>query len=159
MFNECHIHLCYCTWSNVFSLAQSLLIKHKKIFECFSIFGKSFVFCKIVKNSKNSVALFWRLSRKLVLVACPSREPTQRFFTAHWQVNVPIAKNILKILRIFFKIWVFNVSRDSIWRLVHGWRFQPRRVHRDFCCLPRDSLVGRTFSRKKHLEKFSKFLF
>ena len=28
-----------------------------------------------------------------------------------------------KILRIFFKIWVFNVSRGSVWRLVRRWRF------------------------------------
>ena len=29
-----------------------------------------------------------------------------------------------KILRIFFKICVLNVSCDSVWWLVHGWRFQ-----------------------------------
>ena len=34
----------------MFSHAQSLLIKHKNIFECFSFFGKSFVFTKISKT-------------------------------------------------------------------------------------------------------------
>ena len=31
-----------------------------------------------------------------------------------------------KILRIFFKIWVFIVSHGSVWWLVRGWRFQSR---------------------------------
>ena len=66
MFNKCHIHLCDCTWLNVFSHAQSLLIKHKKIIEYFSCFWKVFCFCKNVKNFKNNVALFWQLSRELV---------------------------------------------------------------------------------------------
>ena len=61
-----------------------------------------------------------------------------------------------KILRIFFKIWVFDVSRDSVWRLVRGWRFQSRGVRRDFRSLSRDSLTGRTSSHEKHLDKFFK---
>ena len=52
MFNECHIHLCDCTWLNVFSQAQSLLIKHKKIFECFCCFWKFFFLQKLSKSSK-----------------------------------------------------------------------------------------------------------
>ena len=68
MFNECHIHLCDCTRLNVFSHAQSLLIKHKKIFDCFSCFWKVFFF---LQNVKNSVALFWRLNRGLVLSHVP----------------------------------------------------------------------------------------
>ena len=55
MFNECYIHSCDCTCLNVFSHAQSLLINHKKIFECFSFFWKVFLFCKNVKNFKNNV--------------------------------------------------------------------------------------------------------
>ena len=53
MFNECHIRLCDCTWLNVFSHAQSLLINHKKIFVCFSCFWIIFCFCKNVKNFKH----------------------------------------------------------------------------------------------------------
>ena len=154
MFNECHIHLCDCTWLNVFSHTQSLLIKQKKIFECFSCFWKVFCFCKNVKNFKNSVALFWRLSRGLVqshvLIASPHRD-----FLRFTSESMSQSR---KILRIFFKIWVFNVSRDLVWRLVRGWRFQSRGVHRDFRGLPRDSLVGKTSSREKHLDK-SKFVF
>ena len=66
MFNECHIHLCDCTWLNVFSHAEFLLIKHKMIFVCFSCFWKVFCFYKNCQNLKNSVALSWWLSHGLV---------------------------------------------------------------------------------------------
>ena len=120
MFNECHIHLCDYTWLNVFSLAQSLLINHKKTFECFSCFWKVFCFCKNVKNLKNGVALFWRLSRGLVQSHVPVASPHRDFsqLTGGWM------SQLRKILRIFFKIWVFNVSRDLVWRLVRGWKVQ-----------------------------------
>ena len=107
----------------MFSHAQSLLIKLKKIFECFSCFWKVFCFCKNVKNFKNSVALFWRLSRGLVqshvLVAIPYRD-----FSRLIGGSMPQSR---KILRIFFKSWVFNVSRDSIWQLVREWKVQSRK--------------------------------
>ena len=107
----------------MFSHAQSLLIKHKKIFECLSCFSKVFCFCKNVKNFKNSVALFWRLSRGLVqshvLVAIPYRD-----FSRLIGGSMPQSR---KILRIFFKSWVFNVSRDSIWQLVREWKVQSRK--------------------------------
>ena len=120
MFNKCHIHLCDCTWLNVFSHAQSLLIKHKNIFECFSCFWKNFCFYKNVKNFKNSVALFWRLSRELVQSYVPIVSPHINF---SWLTDWSMPQS-WKILRIFFKIWVFNVSRDSVWQLVCGWKVQ-----------------------------------
>ena len=122
MFNECHIHLCDCTWLNVFSHAQSLLIKLKKIFECFSCFWKVFCFCKNVKNFKNSVVLFWRLSRKLVQSYVPVVSP-HRDFSRLTSGSLP---QLRKILRIFFKFWVFNVSCDSVWRLVRGQKVKSR---------------------------------
>ena len=42
----------------MFSHAQSLLIKHKKIFECFSCFWKVFVFIKTSKISKTVLSCF-----------------------------------------------------------------------------------------------------
>ena len=122
IFNKCHIHLCDCTWLNVFSHAQSLLIKHKKIFECFSCFWKVFWFCKNVKNFKNNVALFWQLSCELVQLHVPIKSPHRDFL---WLTGGLMPQS-QKILRIFFKIWVFNVSRDSVWRLVRGWKVQSR---------------------------------
>ena len=61
-----------------------------------------------------------------------------------------------KILRIFFKIWVFNVSHDSVWRLVCKWKVQLPGVHRDFRGSDHGSLASGTSSRKKHFENFSK---
>ena len=117
MFNKCYIHLCDCTWLNVFSHAQSLLIKYKNIFEWFSCFWKVFCFCK---NVKNSVAMFWRLSHGLVYSHVPVASPYRDF---SWLTGESMSQS-WKILRIFFKIWVFNVSRDSVWRLVRGWKVQ-----------------------------------
>ena len=112
----------------MFSHTQSLLIKHKNIFECFSCFWKVFCFCKNAKIFKNSVALFWRLSRELVqshvLVASPHRN-----FSRLTGGSLP---QLQKILRIFFKIWVFNASRNSVWQLVRWWKVQSREGSENF---------------------------
>ena len=94
----------------------------KRFLSVLVVFGKSFVFAKLSKISKTSVALFWRLSRELIqlhdLVVS-----SQNFFS---RLTGGSMSQSWKILRIFFKIWVFNVSHDSIWRLVRGWRFHSR---------------------------------
>ena len=128
LFSECHIHLCDCTWLNVFSHAQSVLVKHKKIFEYFSCFWKVFCFCKKCQNFKKQCCLLLATQSRVGPVACPSRMSTQIFFVAHWRVNAQSRK----ILRIFFKIWDFNVSHDSIWRLVCGWKVQLREGSENF---------------------------
>ena len=94
MFNECHIHSCDCTCLNVFSHAQFLLINHKKIFECFSCIWKGFFFFykNLSKFQKQCCPILATQSR-VGLVACPSSEPTQRFFTIHWRVNTLVTKN------------------------------------------------------------------
>ena len=74
-------------------------------------------------------------------VACPNCEPTQRFFAAHWRVNVLV----VKILRNFFKIGVFMFLAAQIGDLFTGGGSN------------RDSLMGRTSNREKHLKKFSNF--
>ena len=51
MFNECLIHLCDCTL-NVLHMLNYMLIKHKKIFECFNCFLKVFWFEKCQKFQK-----------------------------------------------------------------------------------------------------------
>ena len=111
MFNECHIHLCDCTWLNVFSHAQYLLIKHKKIFECFSCFWKVSCFYKNVKNFKNSVALSWRLNRRLVQSHVPVTSLHRDF---SWLTS-GLKPQSRKILRIFFTNWflMFLVTQSS----------------------------------------------
>ena len=88
------------------SHTQFLLIKHKKIFECFNCFWKVFCFWKNIKNFKNSVALFWRFDRGSIQSHALNRELTQMGFTTLWWVNVLVAKNDLEI---FSKFWVFKI--------------------------------------------------
>ena len=85
-------------------------------------FGKSFVSAKNVKIFKNCVTLFWRLSCGLVQSHVPVASP-HRDFSRLIGGSLPQSR---KILRKFFKILVFNVSRDSVWRLVHEWKVQSR---------------------------------
>ena len=113
------------------------------------VFGKYFVFAKIVKIFKNSVAPFWRLSRGLVQSHAPVISPHRDF---SWLTSGSMSQS-RKILRIFFKIWVFNVSRGSDWQLV-CWGGSNHGVLRDFRNLFCDSFTGRTSSREKHLEIF-----
>ena len=77
-------------------------INHKKIFECLVVFEKYFVFTKIVKISKT-----------MLLYSGDS--------ITGWSSRMSQSRNIL---RIFFKIWDFNISRCSDWRLVRKCRFQ-----------------------------------
>ena len=78
MFNECHIHLCDCTWLNVFSHARSLLIKFKKIFKCFSCLWKVFCFCKNVKNFKKKLCCLVLVTQSQVgPLASPHRDFSQ----------------------------------------------------------------------------------
>ena len=52
---------------------------------------------------------------------------------------------------------VFCHSRElmsQFWRLVRKWKVRSRRVHREFHGSARNSLAGRPFSHKKHLEIF-----
>ena len=99
----------------MFSHAQSLLIQTQKdFFSVLGVFGKYFVFTK-TENFKNSVALFWRLSRRsskshttavssrvgfgdLFMSKRSSREGYTENFTAQLvtpsRVDLPVAKNI-----------------------------------------------------------------
>ena len=105
MFNECHIHLCDCTWLNVFSHAQFLLIKHKKIFECFSCFWKVFCFCKNVKKFQKQYCPVLATWSRVSPVAClQSRAP----FREYSRLIGGSKSQSRKILRKFFKIWVFR---------------------------------------------------
>ena len=102
MFNECHTHSCDCTYLNVFSPTQSLLINHKKIFECFSCFWKYFVFTKRVKNSKTVLPCSGDL-----VVGRTSRMPHSRThieifrdsLVTHWRVNASVAKKTKNIIQ------------------------------------------------------------
>ena len=52
MFNKCHIHLCDCTWLNVFHILNFCWLNTKRFLSVLIVFGKPFVFAKILKISK-----------------------------------------------------------------------------------------------------------
>ena len=113
---------------------------------------ESLLFLQNVKNFKNSVALFWRLSRRLVQSHVPGAGP-HREFSRLTDRSMPQSR---KILRIFFKIWVFNAFRDSVWRLVRGWKVQSRGDSEIFAAyLATPSRVELSVA-KKHFDKFFK---
>ena len=126
MFNECHIHSCDCTCLNVFSHAQSLLINHKKIFECFSCFWKVFCFCKNVKNFKNSVALFWKLSSGLVQSHVQSQAYTE-IFRSSLAGQCP---NREKYLEYFSKFGFLMFLVTQFGNLFAGGRFSCKTTQR-----------------------------
>ena len=81
MLNECHFHLCECTCLNVFSHAQSLLIKHKNIFECFSFWKVFFFFCKNCQNLQKLCSPVLATQSWVGSVTCPSREKYLEYFS------------------------------------------------------------------------------
>ena len=67
------------------------------------VFGKSFVFAKMSKFSKTSVALFRWLSRELI----KSHAPVASLHKNFSRLTSGSMSQLQKILRIFFKIWFF----------------------------------------------------
>ena len=123
MFNECHIHSCNCTCLNVFSHALSLLIYHKKIFECFSCFWKVLCFYKNCQNFQKLFCPILATQSRVELVACPSRESITEIFcdslATHWRVNASVMK---KDLEYFSKFWNFVLFAAQVGDLFAGGR-------------------------------------
>ena len=64
-----------------------------------------------------------------------------------------------KILRIFFKIWDFNVSCDSVWQLVRGWKVQSRRDSEIFAAyLTTPSRVELPVAKNTYIKIFKIFV-
>ena len=88
MFNKCHIHLCDCTWWNVFSHAQPLLIQTQNFFKCFRCFWK--VFCsQNLKISQNHFCPVLATQSRVSQVAGLSREFVGLFWwlVREWKVQ------------------------------------------------------------------------
>ena len=64
-----------------------------------------------------------------------------------------------KRLRNFFQNLGFQISSDSVWRLVREWKLQSRGLLRKCRGSLRDFLASGPSSREKHLDKFFKFFF
>ena len=117
MFNECHIHLCDCTCLNVFLHAQFLLIKHKKIFECFYCFWKVFCFYKSVKIFKTQCCPVLATWSQVNPVACPYSRAHTIGFCNSLASHCPSHE---KYLENFSKIWVFRFLATQTGNLFVG---------------------------------------
>ena len=122
------LHLC---WSNT-----------KRFLSVLVVFGKSFVFAKMLKKfQKICFALFWRLSHGLIQSHAPVASPHRNFSrltgeSMSWLQNLSF----------------YHFSRLSLATCLRV-EVPVVRVLRDFHDLPCNSLVGRTSSREKYLEK------
>ena len=122
MFNEYHIHLCDCTWLNVFSHAQSLLVNHKKIFECFSYFWKVFCFYKNCQKFKNYIALLGDSVAGRTSLMSQLRVHHRDF---SWLTGDSLAGKCFsrrKDLWYFSKIWIFMIFVAQVGNLFAGGR-------------------------------------
>ena len=86
------------------------------------MFLESLLFlAKISKISKTLLPCFGDL-----VVSQASRMPQLRACSEGFRNSLAGQSPSRKKLRKFFKILVFNVSRDSVWRLVREWKVQSR---------------------------------
>ena len=82
----------------------------KRFLSVLVVFGKYFVFTKIVKFQKQCYPV-WRLSRRLIQSHTPVPSPHRDF---SWLTGGSMSQS-RKIFRIFFKFWVFKCfSRLSL---------------------------------------------
>ena len=124
MFNECLIHLCDCTCSNVLHILNYMSIKHKNIFEFFNFFWKVFLFWKFSKFWK-TVQLYFGDS---LANQGPSREKDLEKFqnfgfvtfsrlnlVTDSRVEAPVASFTQKVLRLPSQLsrrWTFQSQKS-----------------------------------------------
>ena len=151
IFNECHIHLYDCTWLNVFHILNFCWSNTKWFLSVLIVLGKSFVFAKISKISKNSVALFWRLGRRSsqshALVASLHRRFLQLIGGSMSQSQ--------KRQKIFQNYGLLKFSQLGL--ATYSWMEAPiARLYKNFCGSLHDFLTGGPSNHEKHLDKFFK---
>ena len=126
----------------------------KRFLSVLVVFGKYFVFAKIVKIFKNCFVLSGDS-----LTGRTNRMPQSRVHHRDfsWLTGDSFAGNqSQKDLEYFSKNLEFYVFRGSGWRLFCKWKVQSREVQKDFRGSVRDSLACGTSSNEKHLEIFFK---
>ena len=128
MFNECHIHLCYCAWLNVFHILNFCWSNTKWFLSVLIVFGKSFVFAKNSKISKisNISKTVLPCSSDLIVSQYSCMPPVASLHRRFSRLTGKSMSQSRKRLRKFSKILGFYNSRDSVWRLVHEWKLQSR---------------------------------
>ena len=144
MFNECLIHLCDCTWLNVLHLLNLMLIKHKKIFNCFNCCWKVFCFKKFQKLCN------------FVLVTLPCESSQSRAYTEALDDSlVGQGPSRKKDLEKFQKSRFLAFSRLRL-ATCSGVEAPVVSLTQNGSRLPSRLTLGWTSSREKHLDKFFK---
>ena len=119
MFKECHIHLCDCTWLNVFHILNFCWLNTKRFLSVLIVFGKFFCFCKKSKISKTVLPC----SSDLV-ASQASRMPQLWAYTVGLRDSLTgQSPSHKKYLEIFSKIWVFRVLATRFGDFFAGGRF------------------------------------
>ena len=119
-----------------------MLIKHKMIFEYFSC--------------------FWKMCNPILATCLIGQASCMPQFRAYIEgfcdslVGQSPSRKI--VLEFFFKNLVFQISCDSIWRLVREWKLQSRVLLRTFGDSCHDSLASGTSCRKKNFKTNFKIL-
>ena len=127
-----------------------MLIRHKKIFECFSCFWKVFYFENFQKFQKLCNPILATVLHRLSKSQAPNCEFTQKLLVTLQRVKAPVMKNTQKI----FKNLGFLDFCDSVWQVIREWKLQSRGLLRMFGDSRRDLLVSGPSSREKHLDNF-----
>ena len=104
MFNECHIHLCDCTWLNLFHILNFCWSNTKIFLSVLIIFVKSFVFEKISKISKTVLPC----SSNLVAGQASRMPRSQAYIEGFRDSLASQCPSREKDLEFFPKIWVFK---------------------------------------------------
>ena len=133
------LHLC---WSNT-KIFLSVLV----------VFGKSFVFAKMSKTKKTMLPCSGDS-----VAGWSNRIPLSQVYTKNFHDSLAgQCPSREKYLEYFSKFGFLMCLVAQSCDLFAGGGSSHEGTQR-FRGLPCNSLAGRTFSRKKHLEKFSKFL-
>ena len=100
MFNKCHIHLCDCTWLNVFHILNFCWSNTKKFLSVLIIFGKSIVFGKSFFFAKIS-----KISSIDLKMRCID---SKRSIVMMWMPNVKFQKYVIKFMWEVIYAYFYN---------------------------------------------------
>ena len=148
IFNECHIHLCGCTWLNVFHILNFCWSNTKIFLSVLIVFGKSFVFAKISKISKIVLPCFGYLVAGQSSHIPPVAILHKRFL---WLTGESKSQS-RKRLRNFSKFWVFKCLATRFGYLFASGSSSREVIHK-FLWLPSRLTCEWTFQSRKTLRQ------
>ena len=125
MFNKCLIHLCDCTWLNMFHILNFCWSNTKRFLSLLVVFGKVFYFYKNCKKKRKKISKTVLPYSSDLVAGLSSHMPQSRALLKRFsRPSGGSMSQSRKRLRKFFINSVFFISCDSVWWLVHGWKLQ-----------------------------------